>query len=229
MDSGYAAFHGDALRRDRFRRYFRAHLLQDQLVRGTYGAVAGPHGWQGCSVACALRSFDILEHRAPRSYGNDHDELAEHLHVPLGVVHHFDWVFESLPDDRDARLWSLGFFDGLTAGLDTTELCARVHDQLVDIMPLAFIELLARLDDVAEEEWLPYRAPDGLGIPAAGLVALLTYDQLHALAMEQCRSLERSGLAAYGGDAKLRDRFLARYGVEIDDVPDKIWDLVAAG
>lgn len=185
MSEPFYAYLGDRPLRREFLRLYGDQLDRGVCIRGTCGAFTGPHGtWQGTAFVCALRALDMLHGLSPRAWAYDATELARSLGIHRHMLELFDWVFESLPDDRAADRWAYRFFEALPLGLDTSVLWPQIYAFLPRAIPAGLVELLRRhvVDTgVYDGEWEPYRSPDGLGIPAAGAVAELVLHTIEGL------------------------------------------------
>lgn len=216
------AFGFDAPRRADFVRLLRAYIDGGHLLRGTYGTFMPADKWRGCSVACALLAFDVLDGRVPRSFGHQHGELAELLGVPRAIVDLDSFVFENLVDEEQAQAWPLRFYGSLVPGLDLTAAWPRLSRQLNGIVPRSFARLLRatlRGTRVPDAAWTRLRTPAGLGMPAAASVGEALLDLLRAMTKEQHKRL--------GPDVVNQTRFLDRYGVGVDDFTGEVFAAAA--
>jgi hypothetical protein len=199
------AFQGDRYRKARFLRLFHQMVERGALERGTYGRISEiDDAWCGTAVALALRTCDMMNGGLMRMFGEQHLELARYLGIPIDLVNLFDWVFENIPDEEHAQLWPGRFFNAIGVGTDLSHVWPELRVLAQSYLPEGIDRLLVdyvydhRL--VRDEQWEPYRMPDGLGIPAAASVAEMMLGLLRTSAMRQEQEDKTLILASPRGD-----------------------------
>jgi hypothetical protein len=170
----------------------RDHVERGLCCRGTQGSFAGPHGsWQGTAVVCGLRALDLYYGHRPRTFGVYPDDLAMAINFPCELVRLFDWTFENIPDEDLAQRWALRFFSEVPAGLELNPAWPALLALLPNSLPAGLVKLLREWVEatriIEDDEWLCYRAPDGLGVPAASAVAELVSAVIRRLEDKQMR------------------------------------------
>ncbi len=216
MYRAYPAYKGDRHYKKAFLGLLKEHYRWNQLIRGSYGTYLNPEEmFQGTDISCALRGLDLLEYLELRPIYNSEDELARRLQIPVEIVRLGHWVFENIINERLALRFPLRLYEALPVGADLRYVWPRLAEQLPSMVPEPLAQLLAEyvMDPVTflrsrDNEWSPYRAPDGLGMPAAVAIGEALLELLGQVQKEQARLSNVDVLVAYHSDPDLKKRFV---------------------
>src|SRR5690348_13182807 len=78
-----------------------AHRKADEIVQGHYGRQNGH--WQGCFIACTLRSLDKLEGKPLKTEYDDHTDFERRGIGPEWLARLCEQIFENLPQKESVR------------------------------------------------------------------------------------------------------------------------------
>ena len=131
------SYRGNPALKQKFLELLQEHADLDMVIKGTYGYLKyddndweSPGKWQGCAVACSVRSLMLLESGADvarceldteaAGYGR-HRWYAERLGIPVVLTSLEDALFERM-SSQDAATWPVRFGEALPVGKDLSKI-----------------------------------------------------------------------------------------------------------
>ena len=118
------SYQNDPALKSRFMAHVQRHRELDAIAQGTYGQT-NDGKWQGCAVACSLRSLDEIDGLYIKQHYNEHARLASRLGIPLVLAYLQDQIFEGLPE-ADALAWPSQFAAAIPVGRDLSIVWPRL-------------------------------------------------------------------------------------------------------